>query len=494
MGVLGRNHQCRLILSAFGELLRFRRSGLYQPHPDSEAGHPGHPRGTRCLPRPRLELERPPVFIAAAAAASDHARARTATGRTSPRTDPGANARTRGAGRRKRVDLRPAPVAALRGIFGGVKINPQIAQLRRCRHPDRHPGPPARSRAAAHLDLSKIEILVLDEADRMLDMGFIHDIRKVLALLPAARQNLLFSATFGEIRALADKLLDPRCRSRSPRAIPDRTGRTGRPPGRQGAQARPAVVPDRIEQLAPGAGVHAHQARCQPPRPTTRTRRSVGRRDSRQQEPGRTHPGAGRVQDGSIRILVATDIAARGLDIDQLPHVVNFELPNVAEDYVHRIGRTGRAGNEGEAMSLVCVDGWACYATSSGCSGARSAARPCRLRTRPKHCRRTDPERSQQRWPASPVATAPRQARPVGDANRSSRPPRDRQPSSGRGDSQRETAARNQRQHRTQPTQVDGNRAPAPRGRRQPPPGQHRGQRQSTRATTRPTGATNNAR
>jgi len=159
---------------------------------------------------------------------------------------------------------------------------------------------------------------------------------------------------------------------------PQRAGRgrrAGHPSRRPRAQARAAVPPHRHERLAPGAGLHAHQARREPAVGAAGARRHQRRGDPRQQEPGRAHAGAGDFKEGAVRVLVATDIAARGIDIDQLPHVVNFELPHVPEDYVHRIGRTGRAGNEGEALSLVCVTSTACSRTSSGCSSATSAGR-----------------------------------------------------------------------------------------------------------------------
>ena len=244
-------------------------------------------------------------------------------------------------------------------IFGGVKINPQIAQLRR--GVDILVATPGRLLdhiGQGNLDLSQVEVLVLDEADRMLDMGFIRDIRRILALLPAKRQNLLFSATFSnEIKTLADGLLD-----------------------------RPALIEvARRNATAEGVDQVIH--------PVDRERKRellsflLGSQDWRQVLVfTRTKHGANRLsqqlerdgisaaaihgnksqgartralkefKEGDIRVLVATDIAARGLDIDRLPHVVNYELPNVAEDYVHRIGRTGRAGNEGQAISLVCVD------------------------------------------------------------------------------------------------------------------------------------------
>ncbi len=244
-------------------------------------------------------------------------------------------------------------------IFGGVSIRPQIDRLRRgvdilVATPGRlldHVG-------QGTLDLSQVEILVLDEADRMLDMGFIHDIRKVLALLPARRQNLLFSATFSsEIRQMANGLLDD--------------------PAHIQVSARNATA-DRVEQVVhPVDRVRKRELlsyligsnNWRQVLVFTRTKHGANRLARQLDKDGltaaaihgnksqgaRTRALAG-FKQGDVRVLVATDIAARGLDIDQLPHVVNFELPNVSEDYVHRIGRTGRAGNEGEAMSLVCVD------------------------------------------------------------------------------------------------------------------------------------------
>ena len=244
-------------------------------------------------------------------------------------------------------------------IFGGVKINPQIAQLKR--GVDVLIATPGRLLDHVQqrtLDLSKIDILVLDEADRMLDMGFIHDIRKVLALLPKRRQNLLFSATFSEeIRALADKLLN---RPASIDVAPKNTA------AETVAQVIYPVDKKRKRELL------SHMIGANNWRQVlvfTRTKHGANRLAQQLEKDGlsaaaihgnksqgaRTRALAG-FKNGSVRVLVATDIAARGLDIDQLPHVVNFELPNVAEDYVHRIGRTGRAGNEGEAVSLVCVD------------------------------------------------------------------------------------------------------------------------------------------
>ena len=246
-------------------------------------------------------------------------------------------------------------------IFGGVKINPQIEKLRR--GVDILVATPGRLLDHAGqktVDLSQIEILVLDEADRMLDMGFIHDIRKILAQLPEnhSRQNLLFSATFSnDIKQLANRLLN------QPELI---------------EVARRNATADTIRQVVHPVDksrkrdLLTHLIGSNDWRQVlvfTRTKHGANRlakqldRDGlhaaaihgNKSQGARTRALAG-FKSGEVRVLVATDIAARGLDIDQLPHVVNYELPNVPEDYVHRIGRTGRAGNEGEAVSLVCVD------------------------------------------------------------------------------------------------------------------------------------------
>ena len=208
------------------------------------------------------------------------------------------------------------------------------------------------------LDLSRIEILVLDEADRMLDMGFIHDIRKVLALLPARRQNLLFSATFaGEIRALADKLLD------NPVSVDVAPRNTAAETVEQ--VVHPVDKRRKRELLSLLIGANNWRQVLVFTRTKHGANRLAQQLDRAGIEAAAIHGNKSQgartkaltaFKEGSLRVLVATDIAARGLDIDRLPHVINYELPNVPEDYVHRIGRTGRAGNEGEAMSLVCVD------------------------------------------------------------------------------------------------------------------------------------------
>ena len=244
-------------------------------------------------------------------------------------------------------------------IFGGVGINPQKAVLRK--GVDIVIATPGRlldliSQDA--LDISCVKTFVLDEADRMLDMGFIHDIKKILAMLPANRQNLLFSATFSkEIKRLADGLLD------NPALI---------------EVARRNTTSEQVSQLV--YPIDAHRKRellihlikknnWKQVLVFTRTKHGANKLTKQLQAEditaaaihGNKSQGArtkalADFKDASIQVLVATDIAARGIDIDLLPHVVNYELPNIAEDYVHRIGRTGRAGNVGEAVSLVCID------------------------------------------------------------------------------------------------------------------------------------------
>jgi len=244
-------------------------------------------------------------------------------------------------------------------IFGGVKINPQIQKLQR--GVDILVATPGRLLdhvSQKTLDLSRVEILVLDEADRMLDMGFIRDIRRILALLPRRRQNLLFSATYtNEIRTLADTLLD------APALI--EVARRNTPTELVSQVVHPVDRERKRELLSFMVGSQNWRQVLV----FTRTKHGANRLSQQLEKDGissaaihgnksqgaRTRALAD-FKRGEVRVLVATDIAARGLDIDQLPHVVNYELPNVPEDYVHRIGRTGRAGNEGQAVSLVCVD------------------------------------------------------------------------------------------------------------------------------------------
>jgi len=244
-------------------------------------------------------------------------------------------------------------------IFGGVGIHPQIAQLKR--GVDILVATPGRLLDLAGqraVNLSQVEILVLDEADRMLDMGFIRDIKRVLALLPRQRQNLLFSATFSdEIKALADGLLN------APAMIEVARRNSTVELIRQ--KAHPVNRERKRELLA-------HLIKTQDWSQVlvfTRTKHGANKLTEQlghdgiaalaihgnKSQSARTRALA-EFKSGSLTVLVATDIAARGIDIDQLPHVVNYDLPNVPEDYVHRIGRTGRAGATGEAVSLVSID------------------------------------------------------------------------------------------------------------------------------------------
>jgi ATP-dependent RNA helicase RhlE len=244
-------------------------------------------------------------------------------------------------------------------IFGGVSINPQIDKLRR--GVDILVATPGRLLdhvSQRTLDLSKVEILVLDEADRMLDMGFIRDIRKILALLPRKRQNLLFSATFSdEIKTLSDGLLN------SPALIEVARRNTASELVTQNVHMVDREKKRELLSFLIGTN-NWRQVLV-----FTRTKHGANRLSEQliqdgiqaaaihgNKSQGARTKALADFKRGTVRVLVATDIAARGLDIDQLPHVVNYELPNVPEDYVHRIGRTGRAGNDGEAVSLVCVD------------------------------------------------------------------------------------------------------------------------------------------
>ncbi len=244
-------------------------------------------------------------------------------------------------------------------IFGGVGINPQIERLRKgVEIVIATPGRLLDLAGQRAIDLSTVEFLILDEADRMLDMGFIHDIKKILAILPKRRQNLLFSATYSEeIKRLADGLLN------SPALIEVARRNTA---SESVSQVVHPVDRERKRELLS----HLVQSNnWNQVLVFTRTKHGANRLTEQLKKDGITaaaiHGNKSQTartkaladfKQNAIRVLVATDIAARGIDIDQLPHVVNFELPNVPEDYVHRIGRTGRAGNEGEAMSLVCVD------------------------------------------------------------------------------------------------------------------------------------------
>ncbi len=244
-------------------------------------------------------------------------------------------------------------------MFGGVGMQPQIDRLRK--GVDILVATPGRlldHHQQGTLDLRHVEIFVLDEADRMLDMGFIHDIKKVLAVLPPKKQSLLFSATFSdEIKALADRLLNEPVLIEVARrnATAETIAQKVHPVGRERKKellahliksgdwhqvlvfARMKHGANRLTEYLCDQGITAM---------AIHGNKSQGARTKALAD----------FKSGDLRVLVATDIAARGIDIDMLPHVVNFELPNVPEDYVHRIGRTGRAGASGEAISLACLD------------------------------------------------------------------------------------------------------------------------------------------
>ena len=244
-------------------------------------------------------------------------------------------------------------------VFGGVNINPQIKRLRK--GVDILVATPGRLLDLVGqkiVDLSQVEIFVLDEADRMLDMGFIPDIRRIITKLPRQRQNLLFSATFSdEIKAMAGQFLN------DPVEIAVARHNT---PAEAVTQVVYAVVREQKRELLSflvGSG-NWRQVLV-----FVRTKHGADRLSRQLQRDGirsaalhgnKSQNARTRAlsffKDGSIAVLVATDIAARGLDIDQLPHVVNFDLPSVPEDYIHRIGRTGRAGMQGEALSLVSLE------------------------------------------------------------------------------------------------------------------------------------------
>ena len=309
-------------------------------------------------------------------------------------------------------------------VYGGVGINPQIAELRR--GVDILVATPGRLLDHVQqrtVDLRQVSILVLDEADRMLDMGFIHDIRRILALLPAQRQNLLFSATFpDEIRKLAGSFM------KNPATV--EVARRNTPAELVAQVAHPVDAGRKREVLA-------HLVTANDWRQVlvfVRTKHGANRLAQQLERSGieadaihgnkaqnaRTRT-LKRFKDNELRVLVATDIAARGLDIEALPHVVNFDLPHVAEDYVHRIGRTGRAGAEGEAVSLVSAEERPLLAAIERLMNRRIEQRIVPGfepgQAQPRRAQQQRPQQSRARQPG-----AQQPARPSRSARRSSEP------------------------------------------------------------------------
>ena len=244
-------------------------------------------------------------------------------------------------------------------MFGGVGMQPQVDRLKR--GVDILVATPGRlldHHQQGTLDLSHVQYFVLDEADRMLDMGFVHDIKKVLAVLPPKKQSLLFSATFSDdIKALAERLLNKPAVIEVARrnATADTIAQKVHPVDRDAKK-------DLLTHLIKSQDWHQVLVFTRMKHGANRLTEHLMKNDitamaihGNKSQGARTKALA-EFKSGELQVLVATDIAARGIDIDQLPHVVNYELPNVPEDYVHRIGRTGRAGAQGEAVSLVCVD------------------------------------------------------------------------------------------------------------------------------------------
>jgi len=244
-------------------------------------------------------------------------------------------------------------------VFGGVGMNPQISRLKQ--GVDILVATPGRLldlQQQGFLDLSTVQMLVLDEADRMLDMGFIHDVKKVLALLPKEKQSLLFSATFSdEIRALAETLLkNPQSVQVTPRnTTVQRITQVIHPVGRGKKKALLAHIIQQHNWSQVLVFTRTKFGANSVAEFLNKNGITAMALHGNKSQGARTQALAG-FKSGDVRALVATDIAARGIDIDELPHVVNYEIPNVSEDYVHRIGRTGRAGREGQAVNLVCLD------------------------------------------------------------------------------------------------------------------------------------------
>jgi ATP-dependent RNA helicase RhlE len=244
-------------------------------------------------------------------------------------------------------------------IYGGVSMRPQVAALRRgVEIVVATPGRLLDHMQQRTIDLSRIQTVILDEADRMLDMGFIRDIRRILSALPKRRQTLLFSATFSkEIRTLASEFLD------NPVEV------AATPRNTAAERVEQIVYPVDKERKRELLSHRIGTENWQQVLVFTRTKHGADRLARQLNQDGvqataihgrKTQNARTRAladfKAGKVRVLVATDVAARGLDIERLPHVVNFELPEVPEDYVHRIGRTARAGEDGQAISLVCID------------------------------------------------------------------------------------------------------------------------------------------
>ncbi len=244
-------------------------------------------------------------------------------------------------------------------IFGGVGMNPQIKRIQS--GVDILVATPGRLldlQQQGQLDLSTVQMLVLDEADRMLDMGFIHDVKKILALVPKDKQSLLFSATFSdEIRELANGLLkSPQSIQVTPRnTTVQRITQVVHPVGRGKKKALLAHIINEHNWSQVLVFTRTKFGANNVADFLTKNGISAMALHGNKSQTARTQALAG-FKSGDIRALVATDIAARGIDIDELPHVVNYEIPNISEDYVHLIGRTGRAGASGEAVSLVSLD------------------------------------------------------------------------------------------------------------------------------------------
>ncbi|NMG03905.1 DEAD/DEAH box helicase [Azoarcus taiwanensis] len=351
-------------------------------------------------------------------------------------------------------------------MFGGVNINPQIQTLRK--PVDILVATPGRLLDHAGqktVDLSGVEILVLDEADRMLDMGFIRDIRKVLAMLPKQRQNLLFSATFSdEIRSLAKGLLNN----------PGQVEVARRNTASELVSQSVFMIPQKQKRdlLVHLIGENQwYQVLV-----FTRTKHGANKLaeyllkhgiasaaiHGNKSQSARTRALA-QFKDGSLPVLVATDIAARGLDIEQLPHVINFELPNIAEDYVHRIGRTGRAGSAGHAISLVDAEEAGYLAGIERLIGKRieRAPQPEGFTPRPVDPTAQESERPRQNGrPPRNRETDRRSSREPG--KRGGKP---KQSSSGRTSTIAPRDGQTSREHAVQP-RTAGTQSPGPGGNR----------------------------